>query len=296
VTTDGGRSRVMLRPSMQRLLLLAAATLTLACVASPVRAADGPELRFVRDGQTVRALAAPALEAACGAVTIQVNDPYYGKEKSFRACPLAAVLKLGFGVPAADLAGENFFFRAKDGYARPASGKVLGEPGGYVAFADASLPPGQWEPVDRRQLDPGPFYVVWTGEKQRDPHLYPWPYQLVTVEIAPFEREYPHTSPTGLPPDAPAWSGFQIFRGACIACHAINGEGGTVGPDLNVPQSIVEYRPRDQVKAYIRDPEKFRYTTMPAHPDLTPQQLDALLAYFDAMAARKHDPGSPKKP
>jgi len=76
-----------------------------------------------------------------------------------------------------------------------------------------------------------------------------------------------------------------------MACHAINGEGGTVGPDLNVPQSIVEYRPVPQIKAYVRDPATFRYGNMPAHPDLSGADLDALVAYFRAMKDRKHDPG-----
>lgn len=281
----------MLRALMRCLAVLAFLVFT---AAPPALAADAPpaaELRFVRDGKTVRSIGSDVLARECGA-PVQVDDPYYGRTKSFQACPLAKVLQLGFGEPVSALVSENFFFRAKDGYARPASGTVLAEPGGYVAFADADLPAGRWEPIDRRQLDPGPFYLVWTGATQRDPHVYPWPYQLATIEIAPLEREYPHTLPAGLPAEAPAWTGFDLFRSACIACHAINGEGGTVGPDLNVPQSIVEYRPRDQIKAYIHDPGTFRYTSMPAHPTLSTQQLDALLAYFDAMRERKHDPRS----
>jgi hypothetical protein len=73
----------------------------------------------------------------------------------------------------------------------------------------------------------------------------------------------------------------------------VNGEGGRVGPDLNVPQSIVEYRPREQIKAYVRDPQVFRYTTMPSHLHLTDADLDALIAYFEVMRGLKHDPGKP---
>jgi len=46
----------------------------------------------------------------------------------------------------------------------------------------------------------------------------------------------------------------------------MNREGGRVGPELNVPQSIVEYRPEAQIKAYIRNPLQFRYGHMPPQP------------------------------
>jgi mono/diheme cytochrome c family protein len=176
---------------------------------------------------------------------------------------------------------------------KPASGARLAEAGGWVAFADVEHTRGDvpgWEPIDRRRLDPGPFYVVWSGPGQNDPHRYPWPYQLAVIEQAPFESRFPHTLPKGMPPGSAAWTGFAVFRSECVACHAINGEGGTIGPELNLPQSIVEYRPAAQIKAFVRDPAQFRYTSMPANPHLTLEQLDGLVAYFEAMRERKHDP------
>jgi cytochrome c1 len=47
----------------------------------------------------------------------------------------------------------------------------------------------------------------------------------------------------------------------------------------------------EQVKAYIRNPATFRYGAMPSHEHLTSDDLDALIAYFQAMKDRKHDPG-----
>lgn len=257
-------------------------------------------LAFVRDGTVVKSVDRPTLERACGAVTVTIDDPYYGRRKSYRACPLAAVLTLGFGALAdAEHEGDDVFFRARDGYVKPASLARVREPGGFVAFADADRAHGDdpgWEPIDRRQLDPGPYYVVWEDPARHDSHRYPWPYQLAAIELASYAKRYPHTAPTGLPSDAPAWAGFAIFRSECIACHAVNGEGGTIGPDLNVPKSVVEYRPEEQVKAYIRNPGAFRYTSMPSHEHLTPADLDALIAYFRAMRDRKHDPKAAPTP
>jgi len=272
-----------------------AALLFVALAAQGAAAADyAPVLQFVRDGQTVRSVDLAALKAGCAVQTVTIDDPYYRRRKSFLACPLADVLRLGFAQPPAALAGDSFLLRARDGYTKPASGAQLTAPGGYLAFADAERAHGDdpgWEPIDRKQADPGPFYMVWALPEQSDPEQYPWPYQLTTIEIASLDTVYPHVVPRGAAADSAAQAGFEIFRSQCIACHAINREGGTVGPDLNVPQSIVEYRPIEQIKAYIRDPGTFRYTSMPAHPQLTDHQLDDLVAYFTAMKSLKHDPG-----
>jgi len=270
------------------------ATLFFVALVAPPVAADDTALHFVRNGAAVRTVDLAALKAGCAVQTVTIDDPYYRRRKSFLACPLADVLRLGFGQPAAALAGESFVLRARDGYAKPASGTQLTAPGGYLAFADAERARGDdpgWEPIDRKQVDPGPFYMVWALPEQTDPEQYPWPYQLTTIEIAALDTLYPHVVPSGVAADSPARAGYDIFRAQCIACHAINREGGTVGPELNVPQSIVEYRPVDQIKAYIRNPAVFRYTSMPAHPDLTDRQLDDLVAYFTAMKTLKHDPG-----
>ena len=284
------RCRALLSAAMLALILAAA-------TASPPPPAT--ELRFVRDGAIVRRLSREELRKTCGAATIEVDDPYYGKRKRFLACPLAEVTRLGFGVPAADLAKDDVFFRATDGYEKPASGSRLGEAGGFLALADADRSSGAdpgFEPIDRKQVDPGPFYLVWTGKEQREGQGYPWPYQLVEIAIERFAARHPHVMPRAAAKDSAASRGFELFRGHCISCHSINGEGGKIGPDLNVPQSIVEYRPADQIRAYIRDPRTFRYSSMPANGYLSDADLDALLAYFTAMSREKHDPlaqGSP---
>lgn len=263
-------------------------------IAAAARAAEGteasPTLRFARGGETTAELDAEALAGACGAEQVSVQDPYYGRQKHYRAVPLRCALERGLGTALSGLEGRTLFFEARDGYQRPAEPAQVAEPGGWLAFADADLPAGRWEPIDRGQKDPSPFYVVWTGEAQRDPERHPWPYALARVRVASFEDAYPHTVPRGVDEGDPAWRGWTLFRRHCFACHAINGEGGTVGPELNVPQSIVEYRPAEKIRAYVRDPATFRYTSMPAHPGLDDADLDALIAYFEAMSRRKHDP------
>jgi mono/diheme cytochrome c family protein len=251
--------------------------------------ADGDRaatLVFEKDGAKVRTLSLAELAGKIPPESFRAYDPYYAREKGFRALPLVRVLQEGFGTDAGDLRAHDFVLRARDGYAVPLTGAKVTEAGAYIAFADLDAP--GWEPIGPQRANPAPFYLVWRNAGQQSLDTHPRPWQLATVAIAPFEGTYPHVAPRGAREDAQR--GFAIFRGQCIACHAINREGGRVGPELNVPQSIVEYRPEAQIRAYIRDPRTFRYGNMPAHPNLTDADLDGLLAYFRAMRDRKHDP------
>ncbi len=253
-----------------------------------VRTDPGATLTFRRDGRVVRTLTLGELRAHVPTVTVHAYDPYYAREKTFLALPVDRVVAEGFG---ADVHGVDFVLRARDGYAVPFTAAKLLEPGGHVAFADADVP--GWEPIGPQRANPAPFYVVWARPEQQSLETHPRPWQLASIEIAPFETTYPHVVPRG--GGADAMRGFAIFRTTCFACHAVNREGGRVGPELNVPQSIVEYRPEAQIRAYVRNPRAFRYGNMPPHPHLSDADLDALVAYFRAMKDQKHDPEAPSR-
>jgi mono/diheme cytochrome c family protein len=255
-----------------------------------------PALRFERPGAPARSVTATELRAACRTETVEVDDPYYEKRKRFLAWPLRCVLEQGFGALGADVAAGDVLLRALDGYTRASEGAVLLEPGGFVAFADADRAAsgaGGFDPIDYRQADPAPFYVIWKGAGERDVVRYPWPYQLAELALVRVEDRFPKAVPPGAEPGSAAARGFAVFRRSCLQCHAINGDGGRVGPELNVPRSIVDYRPEAQLRAFIRDPSQFRYTQMPANPHLAEADLDALLAYFRHMSQHRFDPHAP---
>ena len=262
----------------------------------PARTGGAVEtIRFLREGAEVKQVTVADLIAACTLATVDVDDPNAGGRRRYRACPFADVLRFGFGAGADALGTADVFVRSWGGYDKPTPASVLVTEGAFLAVGDADASQGtelRWAKLGAKALDPGPLYLVWTSKPPRDPDAHPWPMQIVELEVEDVRQKYPHVIPTSAPRDAPAWHGFEIFRGECIACHAINREGGRTGPDLNVPQSIVEYRPAEQIKAYIRNPQTFRYGNMPAHADLTDGDLDALIAYFRTMRELKYDPAA----
>jgi mono/diheme cytochrome c family protein len=249
-------------------------------------------LQFVGRAARPQPLTKQELEATVAAELVVGWDPYYQHQKRFRALPLHKVLALGF--PQSDLRSDDLVLRASDGYSVPMRAAQLLDPAAYLAIADLDRP--EWEPIGPQAASPAPFYLIWKGEGRSDLTSYPRPWGLVTVERARFEALYPHTAPPAAERTPSIDQGYAIFRRECIRCHAINREGGRVGPELNVPQSIVEYRPLAQLRDYIRNPLRFRYGSMPAHPDLTDGDLDGLIDYFQLMRQHKFDPATTPAP
>jgi len=67
----------------------------------------------------------------------------------------------------------------------------------------------------------------------------------------------------------------------CIGCHSVGGEGGNVGPALD---TIAKRMDRAALKEWISDPQKIKPgTAMPKLP-LTPEQLNEVIDYLEAVA------------
>jgi mono/diheme cytochrome c family protein len=269
-----------------RLSVILVLTAVVGC--HPREAPAEQHLAFLVDGKLERDLSFAVLSKAMTPELIEGFDPYYAKKKRFRGFPLRRVLALGFAGDTA-LAEREFIFRAKDGYAAYFRGALATEEGAYVAFEDVDVP--GWEPIGPKFANPAPFYLIWSKAGQGDLETHPRPWQLSQIEILHFEAAYPHTVPKA--GDAQAQVGYTLFREQCFRCHAINREGGRVGPELNVPRNILEYRPESDVRAYIRNPLEYRYGNMPAHPQLTDEDMDALIAYLRQMGSLKSDKDKP---
>jgi mono/diheme cytochrome c family protein len=128
---------------------------------------------------------------------------------------------------------------------------------------------------------------VWKGETQGDLSTHPRPWALDSIAIEPFEAVFPLVVPHSKDPKVQ--QGFTIFRQQCVKCHAINQQGGRVGPELNVPKNVTEYRDETFLRAWIRNPFSFRVSVMPPSPQLSEDELGSLLAYLASMKDQKID-------
>jgi mono/diheme cytochrome c family protein len=262
---------------------------------APAHAEPGvPELRFARHGEKVSVRSLASLREAADVATVRVYEPYEKREVSFRALPLAAVLDAVYSPSWRN--EEELLFTCRDGYQPTVPVKRVLEHNAWLAFDRVDTPDFQirkQESGKSKQIDLGPFYLVWQNlddAQIRQEWDYGWPYQLVAVDLIRARDRYPKLSP---PEGAPqeVQRGFVAFRIHCSKCHALNGEGGRIGPELNAAASPLEYRDPEWLRTWIEEPSRIRADARmpplnPALPDRA-ETVDDILAYLEAMRAAR---------
>ncbi len=145
---------------------------------------------------------------------------------------------------------------------------------------------GDFEPIreGKKIADPAPFYMVWPQKETYG--VFPWPHQVVALQVSA-KDSYQVIKPAESA-SASVHEGYKLFKGACLACHSINLVGGVIGPELNIPQNITEYRSKEYMKQFIRNPDSFRARSrMTGLPDLSDQDIDNAVAYLEHMKKHK---------
>ena len=213
----------------------------------------------------------------------EVDDPVYKRKQRYLGFWLGDVLKdlSEKGHPATD---AYVRFRCKDGYLplMPMS-RALGAKG-LIAIRDVNAPQGKdWHllPGSGPPSTPAPSYLVWVSPPG-DPDEYPWPYQIVAIELVSASDALAGLAPGGSQP------GYDLFVGHCFKCHAINGVGGTMGPELNSPCSVTEYWNPRLLSRFIANAGSIRAgTKMPNFSSLPEKDIQSIVAYLQSMAGHK---------
>jgi mono/diheme cytochrome c family protein len=195
---------------------------------------------------------------------------------------LRDVLKdLGQGYPET---GVYVRFRCKDGYLpiMPLARAMGGQ--GLIAIRDANAPQGEdWQPLPGSGAAStlAPSYLVWLSPAG-DPEEYPWPYQMVAIELVSSSDALAGLDADGSKP------GHELFVTHCVKCHAINGVGGTFGPELNSPCSVTEYWNPRLLSRFIKNAGSMRAgTKMPNFDSLPEKDIRVIVEYLQSMARHK---------
>jgi mono/diheme cytochrome c family protein len=264
---------------------------TVAAAMPSPSAAAGPTLVVSANGVT-QTFDRDALLARSDVAEISTTrDVAYGTRRSYRAVPLANLMK-GIDIPA-DAVVEAM---AKDGYVSQLPRSLVEgsdpEAVGYVAIEPAGEP---WPPMPGKDASAGPFYVVWIGAQAATVPPGNWPYHVVTLSVQdpPTKRWPALVVDPMLPALDPARRGQALFVSKCLNCHTLNHAGlATMGPDMNGPMNPTEYLTDTGLRALIRDPQSVRAWPELAMPsfsrdDLSDEDITLIIAYLRHMAGRK---------
>lgn len=242
---------------------------------------------------------------------------YYNKRRlRVRVIPLEQILvdALGQG-EAKSSPGLELSLRSLDGFAAPLASELIfhrklksnghqlattgQRPEALIAIEPDATRPHEFDRWPVLQNGPGrgatagPIALVWKNASLRQVGPEQWPYQVVSISVVEsIERRYPLTAPKKSA-SGQVINGYKVFQKNCIACHSLNVQGGAqIGPDLNWPQSPVDYFNLTSLRKYIRNPKNLRHwdnSSMPGfNQEVIPDsELDALIAYFSHMASTR---------
>ena len=262
-------------------------------VSAPVR--NGASIEFRAKDGTSRTLSLDDLAAIAPPVSLKIFEPHEGRNRGYRALPARAVLDAAFGDKWKK--AQEIIFLSTDRYRAAVPVSKFIEHEAYLAFAhDDGRPFTMTNTLQNNELvQLGPLYLVWDNMNSKallESGASDMPYQIRVIELK-FADSFPKMAPPSGASEQ-VQRGFAHFRKYCAACHAINGEGGAKGPELNYPVSVAEYIQPGYLRRWIENPQSIRYNTvMPGLGKEIPQReqvIEELIAYLKAMSVAKRDP------
>ncbi|HKA14074.1 MAG TPA: c-type cytochrome [Myxococcota bacterium] len=266
--------------------------LAVALIGAAPAPGDEKGLAFARHGQPVATRDLAALKKLAPEESVRVFEPYEAREVAFRALRFDRALDAIYG--AGWRREEELLFTCRDGYQPTVPVARAIAHVSWLAFAREGAPAFSIQKRESgrvQEIPLGPFYLIWDT---KDPQVrtegdYGWPYQVVGVELIRSRDRFPHMAP---PANAPpqAQRGFAAFRIHCSRCHAVNGDGGKIGPELNRAQGPAGRRDAAWLRDWIDDPSRISPGTRMErlNPDLPDRDtvIASIIAYLQAIADR----------
>lgn len=218
-------------------------------------------------------------------VTI-TNDPVYHKLKKYNAVSASLLIKNEIDLTKIDPKNTKIVFECIDGYKPEMPLELFLNANPYLAYRDIDAPKdSNWEAIikDGNEMDAEPFYIVYTSVSEKDSQ-YKWPYNLVRINLEPLNKSTIELYPLK---NRKLETGYTLFKNQCLSCHAINGIGGTMGPELNYPKSVTEYWKEKELVDYIVNPASFRNKVKMPALGITKQQSQKIVDYLKYMSENK---------
>ncbi len=218
-------------------------------------------------------------------VTI-TNDPVYHKEKKYKAVSASVLIKNEIDLTKIDPKNTKIVFECIDGYKPEMPLELFLNANPYLAFEDIDATKGSnWEAIIKNgnEMNAAPFYIVYTSVSEKDTR-FKWPYNLVKIYLEPLNKSTLELYPLK---NRKLETGYTLFKTQCLTCHAINGIGGTMGPELNYPKSVTEYWKENELVDYIVNPASFRNKVKMPTLGISKQQSQEIVDYLKYMSENK---------
>lgn len=219
-------------------------------------------------------------------VVTVINDPVYHKTKSYHAVNASLLLKNELDLSKIDIKNTLIVFECIDGYKPEMPLELFLKTKSFLAFKDVDAPKGSnWEKIVKNgnEMNADPFYLVYTSVSI-DNQEYKWPYNVIKFHLEPKNKNIVALQPKD---DEKAIKGFTLFQKHCITCHAINGIGGEMGPELNYPKNVTEYWKETELVNYIVNPASFRNKVKMPTLGITKQESQEIVDYLKYMSGKK---------
>jgi cytochrome c2 len=214
------------------------------------------------------------------------NDPVYHKSKRYRAVNAASLIRKEIDWTKVDIQNTRIVFECIDGYKPEMSLDLFLKAKPYLAFQDVDAPENTgWEKIFKNgnEMNAAPFYLVYESIPEKDVH-YKWPYNLVKIYL----ESLSNTAKELLPGKNTKFeTGYNLFVAQCLICHAINGIGGEMGPELNFPKNVTEYWFENELADYIVNPASFRNKVKMPALGISKSQAQEIVGYLKFMSENK---------